>query len=45
MRQVDIHPGPLGGLTGRDILVALAIAAVVLVLTPVIGVLTLLLIG
>ncbi|MCG6203171.1 twin-arginine translocation pathway signal protein [Rhodopseudomonas sp. HC1] len=44
MQHLDIHSGQFG-LTGRDILVSLAAAAVALILTPVIGLFLLLLTG
>jgi hypothetical protein len=45
MQQIDLHPGPFGRLTFRDIVVSLGIATVVLVLAPAVGLLVLLLIG
>ncbi|WP_420135328.1 twin-arginine translocation pathway signal protein [Rhodopseudomonas sp.] len=45
MQQSDIHPGPFGWLTGRDIVAGLMIAAVFLAVTPIIGLLLLLLMG
>ncbi|MGP9811870.1 twin-arginine translocation pathway signal protein [Rhodopseudomonas sp. NSM] len=44
MQQIELHTGPFGRLTRRDIMVALAIAAITLLLAPVIG-LMLLLVG
>lgn len=44
MHHLDFHPGPFG-LTGRDIVISLAIALLALVLAPAIGVLLLLLVG
>lgn len=43
MQQLELHAGAFGRLTSRDIVVALAMAAVTLLLSPVIGLLVLLL--
>ncbi|MFC0241277.1 twin-arginine translocation pathway signal protein [Rhodopseudomonas telluris] len=45
MQQTDVHPNLFGWLTGRDIVAGLVMAAVALTLTPVIGLLLLLLLG
>ncbi|ABD08188.1 Twin-arginine translocation pathway signal [Rhodopseudomonas palustris HaA2] len=44
MQQIELHAGPVGRLSRRDILAALAAAAITLLLAPVIG-LMLLLVG
>jgi hypothetical protein len=45
MQRTDFHPASLGWLTGRDIVAGLMIAAVFLAVTPIIGLLLLLLMG
>ncbi|WP_322516435.1 twin-arginine translocation pathway signal protein [Rhodopseudomonas palustris] len=42
MQQIELHPGPFGRQTVRDIMAALAIAAIMLLLAPVIGLMVLL---
>jgi hypothetical protein len=42
MQHYELQAGPFGRLTRRDLLASLAIAAVALLLTPVIGLLVLL---
>ncbi|MBI5130404.1 MAG: twin-arginine translocation pathway signal protein [Rhodopseudomonas palustris] len=44
MQQLELHAGGVGGLTRHDIVVALALAAVTLLLSPVIGLLVLLIV-
>ncbi|ABE39196.1 hypothetical protein [Rhodopseudomonas pseudopalustris] len=44
MQQIELHPGPFGRLTKGDILASLAMAGIALLLTPVIGLLVLLIV-